>query len=138
VGTTLDDEARSVLLKILRGEATRLMLRPRLRGSGIPLIRPFIRIPEGDVALYARLNGTGCEGGPRLQPCSPQENEVRRILDEYSLRHPAAMFSLVNLGEALSGMEEPEAGWTQSCDGCGEPSAACVARGMPDRVDGHG
>jgi tRNA(Ile)-lysidine synthase TilS/MesJ len=138
VGTTLDDEARSVLLKILRGEAPRLTLRPRLRGSGIPLIRPFLRIPGGDVALYARLNGTDCENGPRPQSRSLQENEVRRILDEYGLRHPAAMFSLVNLAEALSGIGEPEAWGTQPSDGCGEPSAACAARGMPDRVDGYG
>lgn len=139
LGTTLDDEARSVLLKILRGEATRLMLRLRPGGGRIPLIRPFLRIPELDVALYARLNGTGCEQGLCPRTRSPQENEVRRILDEYSLRHPGAMFSLVNLGGALSGMEEPDARVTHPCDGCREPSAAaCAARGMLDRVDGHG
>ena len=77
LGTNLDDEAGSVLRKVLRGEAARLMGRPRLGNGRIPLVRPFLRIPEQEVALYALLNIPGFvqEVGP--QPPDSQETEIR-------------------------------------------------------------
>ncbi len=139
LGTNLDDEAGSVLRKVLRGEAARLMGPPRLGNGRIPLVRPFLRIPEQEVALYALLNIPGFvqEVGPGTP--DPQENEIRRILAEYSNRHPAAPFSLVNLGETLSGMEERESREPYLCERCGEPCVpTCPARGILDRVTGHG
>jgi tRNA(Ile)-lysidine synthase TilS/MesJ len=138
LATNLDDEAGSLLRKVLRGEAARLMGHPQLGNGRIPLVRPFLRIPEQEVALYALLNVPGFvqEEGPGTS--DPQEKEIRRILAEYTNRHPAAPFSLVNLGEALSGMEDPESPELHPCEGCGEPSATCPARGILDRVTGHG
>ncbi|KUK60986.1 MAG: hypothetical protein XD82_1383 [Methanoculleus marisnigri] len=71
-GFNLDDEAQSVLMNALRGDAA-------LRG------------------------------------------DVRGILDDYTYRHPATKYSLVNLGETL---REPAKNHTEGlrvCERCGEP-----------------
>jgi tRNA(Ile)-lysidine synthase TilS/MesJ len=138
LGTDLDDEARNVLLSVLRGEAARLMRSPRPGDGRIPLIRPFLRIPAHEVGLYALLNIPPDEQALCLHARDLQESEVQRILDEYTNRHPAAMFSLVNLGEALRERSVPGPGETLPCKGCRERFATtCPARGSLDRVMGH-
>jgi tRNA(Ile)-lysidine synthase TilS/MesJ len=139
LGTNLDDEAGSVLRKVLRGEAARLMCSPRLGNGRIPLIRPFLRIPGQEVALYALLNVPGFVQEVGTHAPEPQESEIRRILADYTIRHPSALFSLVHLGEALSGMEERESREPDLCERGGEPCVpTCPARGILDRVTGHG
>ncbi|MDD1665652.1 MAG: tRNA(Ile)-lysidine synthase [Methanomicrobiales archaeon] len=139
LGTNLDDEARSVLLSVLRGEQERI---PGCSPPGedwIPRIRPFLRIPAEEVALYARLNLPGQEPQPSPHPRDPLESEVRRILDEYTNRHPAAPFSLVNLVEALQEQGVPEAGKPRPCEECRKLYAAtCPAHRILDQVTGHG
>ena len=139
LGTTLDDEARSVFFSVLRGEAARLLARSPHGGGGIPRIRPFLRIPGQEVALYARLNTPGCDPDPGPRAPDPLENEAGRILAEYTNRHPGAMFSLVNLGEALTEGSVPESGEPRPCGECRERCATtCPARRILDRVTGHG
>jgi tRNA(Ile)-lysidine synthase TilS/MesJ len=138
LGTTLDDGARSVLLSVLRGEQERLLGGPHPVEGGIPRIRPFLRIPTEEVALYARLNLPDHE-----QVCpdvgDTQESEGRRILSEYTTRHPSAPFSLVNLGEALLEWNVPGPGEPQPCHGCPERLATtCPARRILEEVKGHG
>jgi tRNA(Ile)-lysidine synthase TilS/MesJ len=141
LGTTLDDGARSVLLSVLRGEPERPLGRQPLPGEGeIPRIRPFLRIPAEEVALYARLNLPGIAGmAPRPHACDPLEGEVRKILSAYTTRHPAAPFSLVNLADALLEQKIPGPVGPRPCDGCRERlAAACPARRILDEVKGHG
>ena len=136
LGTNLDDAARSVLLSVLRGEPERLLGDQRPGEDGIPRIRPLLRIPAQEAALYSLLNLPGHEQTRCMCARDPQESEVQRILDEYTNRHPAALFSLVNLGEALQegsvfGSAEP-----RPCNGCRELCATCPARRI--QVTGHG
>jgi len=139
LGTTLDDAARSVFLHVLRGDAA------RLAGSShgdeeIPCIRPFLRIPEEELALYARLTVPG-----HLPPREPQamdqvEKEAGQMLADYTSRHPSAPFAVVNLGEALAGWSGPGKGRQSPCGRCGEPvPPGCPARGAWGReVTGNG
>jgi uncharacterized protein (TIGR00269 family) len=120
-GFNLDDEAQSVLMNALRGDADRLT-RPMREAEGmVPRIKPFMYIPEREVALYAFLHVeefdlAGCPyAGDALR------GDVRGILDDYTYRHPATKYSLVNLGEAL---REPAKNHTEGlrvCERCGEP-----------------
>jgi tRNA(Ile)-lysidine synthase TilS/MesJ len=139
LGTNLDDEARSVLLSVLRGEQERLPGCPPPGSDWIPRIRPFLRIPAEEVALYARLNLPGQGPQPSPHPRDPLESEARRILDEYTTRHPAAPFSLVNLNETLLEQGVLGPGELLSCKRCRERLAAiCPARLILDWVTGHG
>ena len=139
LGTTLDDRARSVLLAVLRGETTGLLARHTHAVGGIPAIMPFERIPLEEVALYARLNIPDCDQGPVMPASGPQETGEGRILDEYAHRHPAAPFSLANLGAALAGEGVPRPGTPARCESCREPCAGgCPARRILDQVAGRG
>jgi hypothetical protein len=67
------------------------------------------------------------------------EREAMRLLEEYAHRHPSALFSLVNLGEALMEARTPPPGRQDHDPGTGEPAVpgrAAPARG--GRVTGHG
>jgi hypothetical protein len=135
LGTTLGDEARSVFLHVLRGEASRLAVRPSQGEEEIPCIRPFLRIPEEELSLYARLTVPG-----HLPPREPRaldqvEKEAGLMLAEYTSRHPSAPFGIVNLGEALAGHAGP--GRAGPCGRCGEEiPSACPARGARGEGDG--
>jgi len=127
-GFTLDDEAQSVLMNVLRGDTERLV-RPMHPIEGlVPRIKPFVYVPEREVALYAFLNLEEFD----LRGCpysgSALRNDVRRMLDEYSFRHPATKNALVNLGEAVrqpgSGLQEA----IRICGRCGEPAGEICRR----------
>ena len=121
LGFNLDDEAQSVLMNTLRGDAETLTRKQKSRGGFVPRIRPFINIPEREVALYAYLNISGfIEAG-----CPYSKNalraDVREILNTYNYRHPATKYALVNLGEQLKCPEEDNKAELGVCPECGEP-----------------
>jgi len=121
LGFNLDDEAQSVLMNVLRGDADRL-----LRAAGgaeglVPRIKPFMYIPEREVALYALLHVEGFEIGRCPYSHNALRADVRNLLNDYAWRHPATRYSLVNLGERLSGMGAGETSASGICDTCGEP-----------------
>lgn len=125
-GFNLDDEAQSVLMNALRGDADRLT-RPMREVEGmVPRIKPFMYIPEREVALYAFLHveGFGLAGCPYAGDAL--RGDVRGILDDYTYRHPATKYSLVNLGEALREPERVTGEGLRVCERCGERwVAAC-------------
>lgn len=102
LGFNLDDEAQTVLMNVLRGDAGRL-LRPNSRDTGmVPRIRPFMSIPEREVALYALLKGIGFETGRCPYAYNALRADVRSLLNRYAWDHPAVRFSLVRLGDTLA------------------------------------
>lgn len=120
-GMTLDDEAQSVLLNVLRGDERGLTNKKIPHPMMVPRIKPFMNIPERDVALYAFLH----VGGFDLHGCpyshNALRNDVRGILDEYSSRHPSTKHALVNLGETLPEICDLDGEGLRVCPGCGEP-----------------
>jgi uncharacterized protein (TIGR00269 family) len=121
LGFNLDDEAQSVLMNVLRGDTDRL-LRPVDPVDGlIPRIRPFLSIPEREVALYAFLNVEGFEIGRCPYSHNALRADVRSILNDYDWRHPSTKHALVNLGEHLASCGVPPGTRTSPCPTCGEP-----------------
>jgi len=101
-GFNLDDEAQSVLMNVLRGDPKLFACPGGEEGEGIvPWIKPFIYIPEREVALYASLHTPGFDLADCPYTGDALREDVREILDDYTSRHPATNYSLVNLGEAL-------------------------------------
>jgi uncharacterized protein (TIGR00269 family) len=121
LGFNLDDEAQSVLMNVLRGDADRLT-RPSEPVEGlVPRIRPFHTIPEREVALYAYIHVEGFEIGRCPYSHNALRADVRSLLNDYDWRHPSTKYALVNLGGHLAscrGLPEPAA---SSCPTCGEP-----------------
>ena len=135
LGTGLDDVARAVLARVLGGDAPLLLRFPEPSCGGIPVIRPLLRIPEAELALYAELNVPGYIRARRVHPPGLMEGEAARILEEFTRRHPSTPFSLVSLGEALSGRDGAGGRALGPHDRWGED---CPVRGPRDRVSGHG
>ncbi len=121
LGFNLDDEAQSVLMNVLRGDTDRLLRQTRPVEGLIPRIKPFLYIPEREVALYAILYVEGFELGRCPYSHNALRADVRTLLNDYSWRHPATKYSLVNLGERLlqAGTSSETAGTI--CINCGEP-----------------
>ncbi len=118
-GLNLDDEAQSVLMNVLRGDAYRLT-RPMQDVPGlVPRIKPFMYIPEREVALYAFLHVEGFDLAGCPYAADALRGDVRGLLDSYTYRHPATKYSLVNLGEALRRPDVPSEGF-RVCESCGE------------------
>lgn len=120
MGFNLDDEAQSVLMNLLRGDAARL-LRRGLEGAGfVPRVKPFRMIPEREVALYAMLHVEGFEQRRCPYAKNAMRNEVRAMLNGYAYRHPATKFSLLRLAEELGALCAQEEGEGSACPSCGE------------------
>ena len=120
-GFNLDDEAQSVLMNVLRGDADRL-LRPAHPVEGlVPRIRPFISIPEREVALYAFLHVEGIEFGRCPYSHNALRADVRSVLNDYDWRHPSTKYALVNLGERLASCKGLPDTAASPCPICKEP-----------------
>ncbi|QSZ68421.1 TIGR00269 family protein [Methanofollis aquaemaris] len=123
VGMNLDDEAQSILMNVLRGDAARLLGKQTPMAGVVPRIKPFAMVPEREVALYAHLTLAHFEEGACPYSRTALRGDVRNLLNDYALRHPAARFALKNLGEELSGVCGTTGESLKVCEVCGEPYA---------------
>lgn len=121
LGFNLDDEAQSVLMNVLRGDADRLFRASDPVEGLVARIRPFVYIPEREVALYAFLNVEGFEIGRCPYSLNALRADVRSLLNDYDWRHPSTKYALVNLGERLPSCKETQGSGSSACPVCGEP-----------------
>ena len=122
LGETLDDEAFSVLKNILKGTPEHLVGFEQKGREKIPVIRPFISIPQKEVELYADLHFNGYN-----RSCCPYKNDsfnedVKTMVNDFTLRHPATKYALLSLKKNLTGSYCSTAGLIPFCEGCGEPA----------------
>ena len=136
-GFNLDDEAQSVLMNVLRGDPYRLTRPAREVAGLVPRIKPFMYIPEREVALYAFLHVEGFDLTGCPYAVGALRRDVRGILDDYTYRHPATKYSLVNLGETLRNPERLQEEGLRICERCGEPCGkVCRVCQVLDEVRG--
>jgi uncharacterized protein (TIGR00269 family) len=134
-GFNLDDEAQSVLMNVLRGDTERLV-RPLYPVEGlVSRIKPFMYIPEREVALYAFYHIEGILPGRCPYAATALRSDVRKLLNDYAWDHPSTRYSLVNLGEDLGKTGQICCEPSNICGRCGEPViGACKACQMIDEV----
>jgi uncharacterized protein (TIGR00269 family) len=135
LGFNLDDEAQSVLMNVLRGDVYRLFRSVKPADGMIERIKPFMFIPEREVALYAFYHIEGFELGRCPYASSALRSDVRNLLNDYAWRHPSSRYAVVNLGEQLRMMGVVTAKPEKTCIRCGEPViGACRACSILDEV----
>jgi len=125
VGHNLDDIAQTVLMNIMRSEPSRLArFSEGLDGGSrfVQRIRPLMRTPEKEIAVYAMLKGI--ELYNRDCPYAPFafRGHVRKMLNETEERYPGTKFKIVSsffeMEDGLRSMYKDKA---SDCKSCGEP-----------------
>jgi uncharacterized protein (TIGR00269 family) len=131
VGHNLDDAAQTVLMNFLRNEPFRLA-RFGPRGGVVQheffvdRIKPLIRIPEREVAVYSIIRGMNIRFGRCPYAHEAFRNEVRVFLNDLEEKFPGTKFRVFNsfmsvkgaLGEKFNTDETP-----MKCKQCGELSS---------------
>jgi uncharacterized protein (TIGR00269 family) len=138
-GDDLDDIAASVMKNILLGNPGILIHADRTSGGKIPIIRPFITIPKKEVALYAAFYAGGYNKSQCPFTSEPFEKDVRELLDDFTTRHPATKYALMNLKKNLDSTCITKVDSVHSCERCGEPAdGICMSCRIIDEVTARG
>jgi len=132
IGHNLDDVAQTTLMNILRNEPDRIarFMEPQIKHpSFITRIRPLLRTPEKEVAIYAMVRGINIDHQECPYAQSAFRQIVRRQLNEMEECHPGTKFKI--LGSFLSMdkiMKMKSEKKLTACSSCGEPSAGKTCR----------
>jgi len=118
---SLDDAATSVLQCLMSGDAGQLFAGQEKSDGTLPLfIHPFINIPEEEVDLYAQALGVEGESQVRRVDRKIFSGDVKILMEDFTVRHPSAKYSLVHLGEEIC-RAGARPGTIRICAGCGMP-----------------
>ena len=124
----LDDELQTFFLNIFHGEPGRIgRNKPFLDGSNgtfVVRIKPFHRVLEREISLYAFLSGIPFQESPCPYANTSLRNDVRRFLDEMENRHPGAKYMAYNAINKLRALPTTvkKKSFT-NCVLCGSPSS---------------
>lgn len=99
IGHNLDDIAQTVFMNIMRNEPARLarFLNPSTGGTDmVTRIRPLLKTPEKEVAIYAMLKNIAIDHVECPYAHFAFRSQVRRILNDTEEKYPGTKFKIVN------------------------------------------
>lgn len=139
LGDDLDDGAASVMKNILQGNPEILARSERTGKGKIPRIRPFISIPQKEVALYADFHARGYDQSRCPYNNEPFEKDVRGLLNDFTTRHHSTRYALMGLKKNLNSTCCTNADLVPYCERCGEPTnGICRSCRIISEVTVHG
>jgi tRNA(Ile)-lysidine synthase len=105
-GHTLDDQAETVLLRLLRGTGPKGLagIRPVRDERGTPVIRPFLGVEKKTLLSFLRENKIGFSTDPTNRSKDFTRNRVRHGLLPYLAKtfNPRAKHALASLADACA------------------------------------
>lgn len=123
----LDDEAQSVIMSLMRGDANLFSHEQSQTNGFVKRVKPLAFIPEREVALYAYLRGISFQSVPCPYASSSLRNDARTFLDNIEEKHPGMKFNIHATSKRLQ-LVKGKKTKIQFCKSCNEPSAAILCR----------
>jgi len=124
----LDDEAQTILLNIMHGDALRIArVKPVLEEKHpmfVPRVKPLSELPEKEIAFYAYLKKIEFQSVPCPYAPTALRSDIRAMLNRMEERHAGTKFTVVKSIEKIRPALEAVAKETvlQECKLCGEPA----------------
>jgi len=143
----LDDEAQTILLNILHGDAWRIIrVKPVLEEKHsmfVPRVKPFSELLEKEIAFYAYLKKMQFQSVPCPYASTALRSDIRTMLNRLEEKHAGTKFTVYKSIEKIKPALEAKAKETvlNACKLCGEPTveAVCVpCRMLKDLSVGQG
>ncbi len=100
----LDDEVQTIILNIVHGNPLQIFLsKPILdrETTFIQKVKPFVLIPEKEIALYAYLTKIPFQRLPCPYASTALRNDMRRFLNYLEEKHPGTLYTIYRSGEKL-------------------------------------
>jgi len=125
----LDDEAQTILLNIMHGDALRMArVKPVLEEKHpmfVPRVKPFSELPEKEIAFYAYLKKIEFQSVPCPYAPTALRSDIRAMLNRMEEKHAGTKFTVFKSIEKIRPALEAIAKETalQECKLCGEPTA---------------
>jgi len=130
----LDDEAQTILLNIMHGDALRIArVKPVLEEKHpkfVPRVKPLCELPEKEVALYAYLKKVEFQSIPCPYSVTALRSDIRAMLNRIEEKHAGTKFTILKSTEKIRPALEMAAEKTtlQECEICGEPAVDTVCK----------
>jgi uncharacterized protein (TIGR00269 family) len=130
----LDDEAQTILLNIMHGDALRIArVKPVLEEKHpmfVQRVKPFCEIPEKEIAFLAYLKKIQFQNVPCPYSSTALRNDIRVMLNRMEEKHAGTKFtvfkSIEKIRPALEAITKQIT--LQECKVCGEPSADQICK----------
>lgn len=131
---TLDDEAQTILLNILHGDALRIArekpITDEVHPKLVQRIKPFCEVPEKETALYAYIRKIRFQSMPCPYASEAMRNDIRIFLNRMEQKHAGIKFtifrSIEKIQRALEKAVRKEG--LKECNKCGEPTTANICK----------
>ena len=133
MGHNLDDMAQTVLMNIFRNEPSRTsrLLDPPAKGPGfVRRIRPLLRTPEKETAVYAMVRGMDMNYKECPYAQSAFRQLVRSQLNDMEELHPGTKYKVLGSFLAMEKApgEHPARARFTACSSCGEPGSSALCK----------
>ena len=120
LGSTANDVAGSILMSVIRGELKERAMKeclPRI----VKMVRPLSRIPDGEMELYARINGV--EHSKAICPYFKEslKGTISSFLSSIENKDPGKIFSLESFWKRVKWLLRGEFE-VKRCEICGFPA----------------
>ncbi|MFQ6073736.1 MAG: TIGR00269 family protein [Candidatus Bathyarchaeia archaeon] len=130
----LDDEAQTILLNILHGDAPRIArVKPvlaEMHPKFVQRVKPMCEVPEKEIALYAYLKRIEFQSVPCPYAPTALRSDIRVMLNRMEVKHAGIKYTLVKSVERIRPALEAfaEEAKLQDCRVCGEPTVGEICK----------
>ncbi len=135
IAHNLDDTVQTFLLNLFRNEPMRIgrsIVPLAEHEQFIPRVKPLMKIPEKEIAVFARVNGIKYDDSECPYAEYAMRNFARQMIYEGEEKYPGFRFNLFKTMMALQKMVNVSARKSKpiigTCKKCGEPSASVVCK----------